>query len=149
MTLDTLPLNDPEHFGDKVTSNEMSSMIPSSSFTEDEESIQSPNEKEAREEDSEYSAESHSEKNDQPGINEVVFGILKLSLELNSVCLASSVVETDAGAALEDELRLGAPADDFAARKQRVFRGKNKYPRDASLLLGQSASRDKSGDFQD
>ena len=75
--MDTLPLNDPEHFGDKVTSNEMSSMIPSSSFTEDEESIQSPNEKEAREEDSEYSAESHSEKNDQPGINEVIFAILK------------------------------------------------------------------------
>lgn len=44
-----------------------------SSFIEDDESIQSPTEKDAREEDSEYSAESHSEKNDQPTINEVSF----------------------------------------------------------------------------
>ena len=39
---------------------------------EDDESIQSPMDKEAREEDSEYSAESHSEKNDQPTVNEVM-----------------------------------------------------------------------------
>ena len=50
----------------------MSSMIPSSSFMEDDESIQSPMDKEAREEDSEYSAESHSEKNDQSTVNEVM-----------------------------------------------------------------------------
>ena len=73
VTLDSLPLNDPEHFGDKVTSNElMSSIISSTSFMEDDESIQSPMDKEPREEDSEYSAESHSEKNDQPTVNEVI-----------------------------------------------------------------------------
>merc|ERR1712210_127671 len=86
VTLDSLPLNDPEHFGDKVTSNElMSSMIPSSSFMEDDESIQSPMDKEAREEDSEYSAESHSEKNDQPTVNEPVSPLpwSKLTLEQN------------------------------------------------------------------
>jgi len=61
----------------------MSSMIPSSSFMEDDESIQSPMDKEAREEDSEYSAESHSEKNDQPTVNEPVSPLpwSKLTLE--------------------------------------------------------------------
>ena len=44
---------------------------------EDDESIQSPMDKEAREEDSEYSAESHSEKNDQPTVNEVMSSLFK------------------------------------------------------------------------
>jgi len=71
VTLDSLPLNDPEHFGDKVNKGDLLNQSASTSFdgiftTDDTSEIAEELTNEKNEECSEHSAEEHSEKNELP-----------------------------------------------------------------------------------